>query len=510
MLIIESGQRTRFSADTQDRFRWAVCQLDALQWLRCERDIVQNALAHLPKTLFETYDRIFLSIPEDERLFVHHALRWICFNDEVYNNTGIPCAVLLQAVERSIACITSSQRDRFVDEETLQQLCGCLIRIEPRRHHDKDHLEYTIPTVSFAHYTVREYVDSARFSGISRAYFDACIEIFLDLTFLQTQHVESTQQQVIEVLEAGKTAFQVLATDFTVYCVVSAISLLHRWSLDIPRPHTLNNLAFVLLNPSTPHFKILATLAPHIEASIGDFISMPFNNMASAFRIRWILDVTDTNAAVFFYLLLFNLSNSDGFALAHAFLQERESTRLLRSRLTFSDWLSGRVLDGSVIEVLVEYGAKRDEVELILHYGAGLFDPSKILILGVGNLWSASCIAVIEPFLKLGADPCGAEFYITPLQIVVYNCYIEGVQKLLEAGADPNGTGNKDGITFKENSFVGRFLHLHQVRPLNICRQRFWGSSQGLSRNIEDLLLQFGAEADPNGDTIVCHYSRPS
>lgn len=503
-MIIESDQRTRFSADFQDRFRWAVCQLDALQWLRCERYIVQNALAHIPKTLFETYDRIFLSIPEDERLFVHHALQWICFNNEVHDQADMSCVVLLQAVERSIACAVKSQTDRFVDEDTLQRLYGCLISIEPLSFWNmKNDVGYSTPTVSFAHYTVREYVDSARFPEMSRAYYEACTAIFLNLTSSQAQHVESRRQEITKALKSGKTVGQVFTTDFTVYCVVSALSLLQRWALPIPRPHTLNSLAFVLLDPSKPHFKILTKIMLTLDGFKSTYAPTLIEARLNAFTINWKLDVTDTDAAVLFYLVVLKLRDSDGFPLARTFLQDRESTRLLQSRLAFRDPKTDCVIDGSIIEVLVEYGTTVEKIEPILHYGAGLFDPSKVLVVLVGRLLKTTDIALIEYFLKLGADPCGAEFYITPLQIAVYLGYIQVAQTLLKAGANPNGIGNMDGIQFKENSRTGQFNSLHQVRPLNICRWRIWFVSLETSRDIEDLLLRFGAEIDPNGNSAV-------
>ncbi|MCJ1452480.1 hypothetical protein MMC28_002823 [Mycoblastus sanguinarius] len=62
------------SRGAKGMFRWAVCQIDVLQRLKCERGVFKKALGNLPKTLDEMYDRILLTIPEEEQLFVHHAL----------------------------------------------------------------------------------------------------------------------------------------------------------------------------------------------------------------------------------------------------------------------------------------------------------------------------------------------------------------------------------------------------------------------------------------------------
>lgn len=117
--------------DTQNRFRWAVCQIDALRRLKCERDIVKKALANLPKTLDKTYDRIFLSIPAEDHLFIYHTFQWIQYHNELYNGNNIFCDVLLKAVEKSTAALIVNQSDCFYDQETLRELCGCLINITP-------------------------------------------------------------------------------------------------------------------------------------------------------------------------------------------------------------------------------------------------------------------------------------------------------------------------------------------------------------------------------------------
>ena len=68
-----------------------MCQIDALQRLKCERHIIKKALENLPKPLDETYERILITIPKEERLLVHHVLRWIAQHNDLYNSDGIPC-----------------------------------------------------------------------------------------------------------------------------------------------------------------------------------------------------------------------------------------------------------------------------------------------------------------------------------------------------------------------------------------------------------------------------------
>ncbi|KAF8507626.1 hypothetical protein JB92DRAFT_3198641, partial [Gautieria morchelliformis] len=60
-------------------FRWVVCQLDAL-W-KCRTPVaLEKALTRLPKTLYETYDRILEAIDEDDRRDALRLLQWLAFS----------------------------------------------------------------------------------------------------------------------------------------------------------------------------------------------------------------------------------------------------------------------------------------------------------------------------------------------------------------------------------------------------------------------------------------------
>jgi hypothetical protein len=53
---------------------------------------------------------------------------------------------------------------------------------------------------------------------------------------------------------------------------------------------------------------------------------------------------------------------------------------------------------------------------------------------------------VLLRLLQLGANPDPKGFQVTPLQIAVFSRDFAGVRTLLEAGADPNNTGDEQGI----------------------------------------------------------------
>src|SRR4051812_1962625 len=63
-----------------NRFRWAACQLDTLE--NCFDYLsLENALASLPKSLNETYDRILNAIPLENRQQAIRILQFLTFSE---------------------------------------------------------------------------------------------------------------------------------------------------------------------------------------------------------------------------------------------------------------------------------------------------------------------------------------------------------------------------------------------------------------------------------------------
>ncbi|KAF8517210.1 hypothetical protein JB92DRAFT_2668113, partial [Gautieria morchelliformis] len=60
-------------------FRWVACQLDALRKCRSPAAL-QKALKSLPKTLYQTYDKILSDIHEDDRQDALTLLKWLAFS----------------------------------------------------------------------------------------------------------------------------------------------------------------------------------------------------------------------------------------------------------------------------------------------------------------------------------------------------------------------------------------------------------------------------------------------
>ena len=107
-----------------------MCQIDILQRLKSDGETITKALASLPRTLDETYERIFLQIPQEAQIFVQHALKWIHAHS-LLNKDNIRTPNLIQAVQRSMLGLDSSVYGYDFNENLLREFCGCLITISP-------------------------------------------------------------------------------------------------------------------------------------------------------------------------------------------------------------------------------------------------------------------------------------------------------------------------------------------------------------------------------------------
>ena len=412
------------TSNKSDRFRWAVCQLDVIQRLKGERNVIQKALKNLPKTLDETYDRVLLTLPEEDHQFVHHALQLILYHNNLYGGKldgGIPCAMLIKGVEKSIAGLNSDQNDRFYDHEILRELCGCLINVT-HGHSDFNYVvagtlsemgaqpQHEVLTVSLAHYTVHEYLRSKRISENCTAYVTSCKED-LQQTFLETFFSESLQ--VESAHDAVKDGFQT-------YCVVSALCSLPKWSARISRHDMLSKLAIDLLDSSRAHFQFLESAAELVEN-----LNFPFwDEQIQFWNLIWVTEPSGTDAAHLLNLLLLASVSPEYLELARKFLQGKDNKKFLETRLVFrkrGHFFKNRYeFDGSIIEFFAPVAFEASGIfRLLLEHGTGLFDPSAVLLLLIERHhrhpdYECNGFCLVQRLLDLGADQNVIGCAVTP------------------------------------------------------------------------------------------------
>ncbi|KAL1600753.1 hypothetical protein SLS60_007141 [Paraconiothyrium brasiliense] len=154
MFVYPIRNAQAFHANDDARFRWAVCQLNELG--KClNRKMLQNALATLPPTLDQTYDRILAAIDKDYAEYAHRIFQWLSFSSR---------PLYLDEVAEIIA-IDVNRDPAFNHDEVLEDplevlsICSSLVTIVPGADNDR---EGSREVVTLAHYSVKEYLVSDR------------------------------------------------------------------------------------------------------------------------------------------------------------------------------------------------------------------------------------------------------------------------------------------------------------------------------------------------------------
>ncbi|KAF5575513.1 uncharacterized protein FSUBG_13903 [Fusarium subglutinans] len=509
------------STKAKGMFRWAVCQLHELQRLRGDRGVVSKALQRLPKDLDETYDRIFLRIPQEDWEFVSHAFQWLWFYGELGPpDNGTPSVLLLHAIKSSTLRTENDNSNVLYDSERLQELCGCLISC----------LE---DSISFAHYTVKEYLTSARicqgpllaFSTGKTKGLTTC----LDTLLLQAQICASQDLKQLEVGDILQLDNLDLWRNLSRHSVYYAIDSLLIWGKEISETDDLYGRATRLLHPSTQYFRCIDKSGYNKnEGRWFQFllqIGVSENTYAHAGRIDWKEHLTDSDASLFLSLVL--LSDNPESPLLSRFMKEADIKALFSNRISlriqsgFNIYRNGHwsfiietfEFDGPIMDILVPFFSSDSEhLQSFLVNYIGLYNPSTTLICYISYYTSQlrSDIIYNRPYfcplrhlLEVGAQPNLSGYPITPLQIAVAGRNLEAVRVLLHFRADPNYVGEPLCSAWPANSVMASFERFHGMSPLRICRSGealsfteypYEDIIESSTKTIRQLLLAYGGK----------------
>ncbi|KAF5667413.1 hypothetical protein FDENT_12143 [Fusarium denticulatum] len=280
-------------------FRWAVCQLHELQRLKGKRDIVRLALQQLPKDLDETYDRIFRRIPPEDWQFVSHAFQWLWFYVELHPSYlhGTPSKLLFDAIESSTSRLNNHNSHVLYNAERLRELCGCLFSSL------KD-------PISFAHYTVKEYLESRRIRQGSLLVFSTERTKVLSTCLGTLLHQAQTfASHDLKDLETGhRLLFDEgdLWRNLNFHAVFHTMDLLREWGKEISESDELYGRVKALLHPSTQYFGCLGKLS--FNEGRGYWLELldetGLSDDICPWTIEWNEHLTDSVASLFLSLLL--------------------------------------------------------------------------------------------------------------------------------------------------------------------------------------------------------------
>lgn len=455
-----------------------MCQLDALKRLKPESSLIRTALSNLPKTLDETYERIFLAIPEEDWLSVQHIFHWMVYHSDLYGN-AIPLIILLQAVQQSTLGILPSQADPLHDFEGLRERCGCLIIISEEPRSDT----VGVLVVSFAHYTVKEYLQSPRISGTEVGFFflvqQEIVKHFAGIALHQASLIQPGAVVRSQTPESFMPMHKLIEADFKLYCVILSVLQLSEWPKTWSPDSTLMALSEALVNPHSPAYQTLIALFYQGDA-FEILENSDLTRSTQFWNIVWEVN-PDPSAAIFLNLLLISESSFPHMALA--FSRRHQMRDILAQQLYFQKpiWdpfvqdIHEFDFEGSIPECFAQWSSDQPVafwliIDLISEHGGAYCDLSKLLLLFIGHNQKASSekFPFVERLLSLGASANGPKgAFVTPLQIAAYREDVEAVELLLKAGARANALG-ACGSKWGSGSTMEQFHELHGSSPLGI------------------------------------------
>lgn len=174
------------------------------------------------------------------------------YHNDLFND-NIPIDTLIEAVDKSTLHDRPQNTNRTFDLDALRESCGCLIMVGQEEFDST-----TSSTVTFAHYTVKEFLNSPRVSQ-TKARFFALKEWRIKVEFAEIVLRQALLIKHIN-LEAMNDINGALDAHFELYCGVSAVLQLNAWSESISSHPLLMQLSEALVTPFTSNYDKLCDM----------------------------------------------------------------------------------------------------------------------------------------------------------------------------------------------------------------------------------------------------------
>lgn len=470
------------------------------------------ALKDLPKDLAETYIRIFESIPEADRDFVHRVLIWIYGHSTGLwlTDTGIDADLLVSAVSYDLSPASPDSKPVVYDSDDLRELCGCLITFSsesedmPKEKQENSESLDTIDQkqgrqiagppslVSLAHYTVMEFLTSPL---ILKTYVS---QFALDEGIIFNEFALSCIKQALSASPEGKSTDW--EKDREAYCltIVCAFGLRFIYFED---RLDIQDLWMQYYDPARSHFARLPSIQSRIIHSPGLSRNYMLRRLPILQNAQQTLTQTQLQAATMLNLLCASAMPPEPLL---RFMKGKNAKDILQVRLPVQ--VNQSTLEGTIPEILLQHTRYGKSLRWILKTYSSYVNTSRLLMGLVGVDIGSGCdhqntgdmLCNFSQLLVLGADPNGSHHKVTPLQLAAYRCDYNAVKLLLNSGADPNSVGDIDGEEVKgcqrvENSSQSTLMVMAlSCTPLQILKtRRFSKRRKGIQ--IQRLLIEYGA-----------------
>lgn len=427
------------------RFRWVVCQLDALQGCLKPRQI-RVALKSLPKTLDATYARVLANIPEEHSEDARRILQ--CLISAFYPLDLREVAEIV-AINPSQGPIIDFD-NRLCDPQDVLTICSSLVSVIPSTRdifrHSNEEKQFPFKELRLAHYSVKEYLISNRVEGAlapmysidERLAHDAmagfCIRYLLQ--FDQDDLGPGLPGSQYGLLESALFApyaarcwsrhFRAAGPDLSSSSRIDALALTKDQRI-IRNSLKLRKVWWDFLGcPSDESFLATDTINPLYYASLQGLTSV----------VSILLDLGENVHSLGPTGTALNVACHRGHAdTVQMLLQAGANIELVAPPAISKRRGNGSSPLGSAV-----LGKHANVVELLLAEGADVYHaglPSETLI---GHAVINNDIAVARLLISAGADvnQCGREDIQTPLQIACNSGNEDMVDLVLNAGARMN------------------------------------------------------------------------
>jgi ankyrin repeat protein len=507
------------------RFRWAACQLDSLE--KClDFRTLQTALASLPKTLDETYDRILDSIPDEHKPYAIRILQFLTFSERPLR--------IKEAVD-AIAVDTEGDQHfnphyRMPIPQEISYYCSSLVVVIPTKKHlygedeydggkyDED--EYDGDKYDEDQYDEDEYDENEEGEDENEA--ELQLAHFSVKEYLTSTRINEDMAQIFKETTARASIAKV------------CLAYLLHFDWDIP-PEEIRE-AFPLAQYSARFWMTHAAVAEDKDKRLLDFIEQFFCYRERSYKICYSLfrpdrpwnyapaNSEDEPASALYYAAFGGLLNAVKCLLSQGADIDAQGGY-------YGTALQAASAKGyeKIVELLLGKGADVDAGGG--YYGTALHAAStngheKIvyLLLGKGADVDARdeyyCTAlqaasagghekIVELLLNKGADvDAGGEYYSTALHVASTNGHEKIVELLLGKGAEVEARRRFNGVTALQAASAEGHKKIVELlldkgadvdaRGGYYCTALQEASANGHEKIVE-LLLAKGADVDARG-----------
>ncbi|PQE12785.1 Ankyrin repeat protein [Rutstroemia sp. NJR-2017a BBW] len=437
-------------------FRWVACQLDVLADCIDDEEL-NDALSSLPKTLYDTYNRMILHIPPRRKEKAIRILQFLAFSEQPLR------------IEEAVEVIAVKPREpqhfdpnsRMPDPQEITFYCSSLVTVVPTKDHSHDQDNRAV-MLQLAHSSVKEYLTSSQ----------------LD------KHIAQNFQEI------------------TARATIATVCLAYLLYLDREPPTGEIVKRFPFVQYSARYWMSNAAVAESDDKTLQSFIRRFFEDQGSSYKICYSLYRPDQPwkndlpweiakpASALYYASIGGMVDTVKYLL----------TQGADVNIQGGDY-------GSALQAASANGHDKI-VELLLSQGADVKiqggDYGSVLQAASANGYDK----IVELLLSQGADvKIQGGNYGSALQAASANGHNKIVELLLSQGADINIQGGLYGSALKAASTNGHDkiveLLLSQGADVNIQDAYYGSALQVASENGQDkiveLLLSQGADVNIQG-----------